>query len=90
MRQKSGTRKAPAEKVIKGQSAAVTRRQYSAEERIPASCLRASRRGSRSPALCLREGIPESPPLQTGRKDFLEAGQEAAAGDHGRAPATKR
>ena len=58
MRQKSGTRKAPAEQVIKNIRRA-TRKQYSAEEkiRIVLECLR----GEESiAALCRREGIAES------------------------------
>ena len=69
MRQKSGTRKAPAEQVIKNIRRA-TRKQYSAEKkiRIVLECLR----GEESiTALCRREGIAESL-YYNWSKEFLE------------------
>jgi len=80
MRQKSGTRKAPAEKVIKD-IRRVTRRQYSAEERI--RIVLEGLRGEESiAALCRREGIAESL-YYNWSKEFLEAGKKRLAGDNG-------
>ena len=82
MRQKSGTRKAPAEKVIKD-IRRVTRRQYSAEERI--RIVLEGQRGEESiAALCRREGIAESL-YYNWSKEFLEAGKKRLAGDTARA-----
>jgi transposase len=82
MRQKSGTRKAPAEKVIKD-IRRVTRRQYSAEERI--RIVLEGLRGEESiAALCRREGIAESL-YYNWSKEFLEAGKKRLAGDTARA-----
>jgi transposase len=83
MRQKSGTRKAPAEQVIKNIRRA-TRKQYSAEKkiRIVLECLR----GEESiAALCRREGIAESLYYNWSKKEFLEAGKKRLAGDTARA-----
>ena len=82
MRQKSGTGKVPAEQVIKD-IRRVTRKQYSAEEkiRIVLECLR----GEESiAALCRREGIAESL-YYNWSKEFLEAGKRRLAGDTARA-----
>jgi transposase len=80
-RQKSGTRKAPAEKVIKDIRRA-TRRQYSAEERI--RIVLEGLRGEESiAALCRREGIAESL-YYNWSKEFLEAGKKRLAGDTAR------
>jgi len=78
MRQRSGTRKAPAEKVIKDIRRA-TRRQYSAEEKI--RVVLDGLRGEESiAALCRREGIAESL-YYNWSKEFLEAGKKRLAGD---------
>lgn len=78
MRQKSGTRKAPAEKISKD-IRRVTRRQYSAEERI--RIVLEGLRGEESiAALCRREGIAESLYCNWS-KEFLEAGKKRLAGD---------
>jgi len=82
MRQRSGTRKAPAEKVIKDIRRA-TRRQYSAEEKI--RVVLDGLRGEESiAALCRREGIAESL-YYNWSKEFLEAGKKRLAGDTARA-----
>jgi transposase len=82
MRQKSGTRKAPAEQVIKDIRRA-TRKQYGAEEKI--RIVLEGLRGEESiAALCRREGIAESL-YYNGSKDFLEAGKKRLAGDTARA-----
>ena len=82
MRQKSGTRKAPAEQVIKDIRRA-TRKQYSAEEKI--RIVLEGLRGEESiAALCRREGIAESL-YYTWSKEFLEAGKKRLAGDTARA-----
>jgi transposase len=81
MRQKSGTGKAPAEKVIKDIRRA-TRKQYSAEEKI--RIVLEGLRGEESiAALCRREGIAESL-YYTWSKEFLEAGKKRLAGDTAR------
>lgn len=81
MRQNSGTRKAPAERVIKDIRRA-TRRQYSAEERI--RIVLEGLRGEESiAALCRREGIAESL-YYNWSKEFLEAGKKRLAGDTAR------
>lgn len=82
MRQRSGTRKASAEKVIKDIRRA-TRRQYSAEEKI--RVVLDGLRGEESiAALCRREGIAESL-YYNWSKEFLEAGKKRLAGDTARA-----
>jgi transposase len=82
MRQRTGTRKAPAEKVIKDIRRA-TRRQYSAEEKI--RVVLDGLRGEESiAALCRREGIAESL-YYNWSKEFLEAGKKRLAGDTARA-----
>ena len=85
MRQKSGTRKAPAEQVIKDIRRA-TRKQYSAEEKI--RIVLEGLRGEESiAALCRREGIAESL-YYNWSKEFLEAGKRRLAGDTARAATT--
>jgi transposase len=82
MRQKSGTRKAPAEKVVKDIRRA-TRKQYGAEEKI--RIVLEGLRGEESiAALCRREGIAESL-YYNWSKEFLEAGKKRLAGDTARA-----
>ena len=82
MRQKSGTEKAPAEKVIKD-IRRVTRKQYGAEEKI--RIVLDGLRGEHSIAeLCRREGIAESL-YYNWSKEFLEAGKRRLAGDTARA-----
>ena len=82
MRQKSGTQKEPAGKVIKDIRRA-TRRQYSAEEKI--RIVLDGLRGEDSiAALCRREGIAESL-YYNWSKEFLEAGKKRLAGDTARA-----
>ena len=82
MRRKSGTHKDPAEKVIKD-IRRVTRRQYSAEEKI--RIVLDGLRGEESiAALCRREGIAESL-YYNWSKEFLEAGKKRLAGDTARA-----
>ena len=82
MRQKSGTAKAPAEQVIKG-IRRVTRKQYSAEEKIRI-VLEVLRGEESIAALCRREGIAESL-YYNWSKEFLEAGKKRLAGDTARA-----
>jgi transposase len=85
MRQKSGTEKAPAEKVIKD-IRRVTRKQYGAEEKI--RIVLDGLRGEESiAALCRREGIAESL-YYNWSKEFLEAGKKRLAGDTARAATT--
>jgi transposase len=85
MRQKSGTQKEPAEKVIKDIRRA-TRKQYSAEEKI--RIVLEGLRGEESiAALCRREGIAESL-YYNWSKEFLEAGKKRLAGDTARAATT--
>lgn len=82
MRQKSGSGKAPAEKVIKD-IRRVTRKQYTAEEKI--RIVLEGLRGEESiAALCRREGIAESL-YYNWSKEFLEAGKKRLAGDTARA-----
>jgi transposase len=82
MRQKSGTRKAAAENVLKDIRRA-TRRQYSAEEKI--RIVLDGLRGEESiAALCRREGIAESL-YYNWSKEFLDAGKKRLAGDTARA-----
>lgn len=82
MRQKSGSGKASAEKVIKD-IRRVTRKQYSAEEKIRI-VLEGLRGEETIAALCRREGIAESL-YYNWSKDFLEAGKKRLAGDTARA-----
>ena len=85
MRQKSGTRKPSAEKVIKD-IRRVTRKQYGAEEKI--RIVLDGLRGEESiAALCRREGIAESL-YYNWSKEFLEAGKKRLAGDTARAATT--
>jgi len=85
MRQKSGTEKAPAEKVIKD-IRRVTRKQYGAEDKI--RIVLDGLRGEDSiAALCRREGIAESL-YYNWSKEFLEAGKKRLAGDTARAATT--
>jgi transposase len=82
MRRKSGTRKEPAEKVVRDIRRA-TRKQYSAEEKI--RLVLEGLRGEESIAtLCRREGIAESL-YYNWSKEFLEAGKRRLAGDTARA-----
>ena len=76
MRQKAGTRKAPAEQVVKDIRRA-TRKQYGAEEKI--RIVLEGLRGEESIAgLCRREGIAESL-YYNWSKEFLEAGNKRLA-----------
>ena len=85
MRQKAGTPKPSAEKVIKDIRRA-TRKQYSAEEKI--RIVLEGLRGEESiAALCRREGIAESL-YYNWSKEFLEAGKKRLAGDTARAATT--
>ncbi len=78
MRQKSGRTKEPAEKVVR-EIRRVTRRRFSAEERI--RIVLAGLRGEDSIAeLCRREGIAQSL-YYSCSKEFLEAGKKRLAGD---------
>ena len=82
MRQKSGTRKAPAEQVVKDIRRA-TRKQYGAEEKI--RIVLEGLRGEESiAALCRREGIAEGL-YYNWSKEFLEAGKRRLVGDTARA-----
>jgi transposase-like protein len=77
MRQKIGTTKPSAEKVIKD-IRRVTRKQYGAEEKI--RIVLDGLRGEESiAALCRREGIAESL-YYNWSKEFLEAGKKRLAG----------
>ncbi len=81
MRQKSGTRTEPAEKVVRDIRRA-TRKQYSAEEKI--RIVLSGLRGEDSIAeLCRREGIAQSL-YYSWSKEFLEAGKKRLAGDTAR------
>jgi transposase len=85
MRQKAGTPKPSAEKVIKD-IRRVTRKQYGAEEKI--RVVLDGLRGEESiAALCRREGIAESL-YYNWSKEFLEAGKKRLAGDTARAATT--
>src|SRR5262249_55186677 len=79
---KSGSVKEPAKQVVK-EIRRVTRRQFSAEEKI--RIVLTGLRGEDSIAdLCRREGIVET--LYSGwSKEFLEAGKKRLAGDTARA-----
>ena len=82
MRQKAGSDKPSAEKIIKDIRRA-TRKQYGAEEKI--RIVLEGLRGEESiAALCRREGIAESL-YYTWSKEFLEAGKKRLAGDTARA-----
>ena len=85
MRQKAGTPKPSAEKVIKD-IRRVTRKHYGAEEKI--RIVLDGLRGEDSiAALCRREGIAESL-YYNWSKEFLEAGKKRLAGDTARAATT--
>jgi transposase len=82
MRQKSGPGKLSSEQIVKD-IRRVTRKQYSAEEKI--RIVLDGLRGEHSIAeLCRREGIAESL-YYTWSKEFLEAGKRRLAGDTARA-----
>ena len=85
MRQRSGTRKEPAEKVVRDIRRA-TRKHYGAEEKIRI-VLEGLRGEEPIAALCRREGIAESL-YYNWSKDFLEAGKKRMAGDTARAATT--
>ena len=81
MRQKSMSRKDPAEKAIMD-IRRKTRKQYSAEEKI--RIVLSGLRGEESIAvLCRREGIAEGL-YYSWSKEFLEAGKKRLAGDTAR------
>ena len=79
MRQKSGTESAGGE----GHQGhrRVTRRQYSAEERIRI-VLEGLAARSRSPRFCRREGIARAS-ITTGRRSSWKPARSGLAGDHG-------
>ena len=82
MGQKAGPRKQSAERVVK-EIRRVTRRQFSAEEKI--RIVLAGLRGEDSIAeLCRREGIVQNLYYRWS-KEFLEAGKRRLAGDTARA-----
>ena len=81
MRQKSMSKKAPAEKVVRD-IRRKTRKQYSAEEKIRV-VLDGLRGEDSIAALCRREGIAESL-YYSWSKEFLEAGKKRLAGDTAR------
>ena len=82
MGQKAGPRKQSAERVVK-EIRRVTRRQFSAEEKIRIVLL--GLRGEDSIAeLCRREGIVQNLYYRWS-KEFLEAGKKRLAGDTARA-----
>src|SRR5262247_3565727 len=82
MGQKSGSVKEPAKQVVK-EIRRVTRRQFSAEEKI--RIVLTGLRGEDSIAeLCRREGIVENLYYRWS-KEFLEAGKKRLAGDTARA-----
>ena len=85
MRQKAGTPKPSAEKVIKD-IRRVTRKQDGAEEKIRI-VLDGLRGEVTIAALCRREGIAESL-YYNWPKEFLEAGKKRLAGDTARAATT--
>jgi transposase len=81
MRQKSMSKRSPAEKTVRD-IRRKTRKQYSAEEKI--RIILDGLRGEDSiAALCRREGIAESL-YYSWSKEFLEAGKKRLAGDTGR------
>ena len=78
MRQKSGTSKDAADKLVRGIKRK-TRKHYSAEEKI--RIVLAGLRGEESiAALCRREGIAESL-YYSWSKEFLEAGKQRLVGN---------
>ena len=82
MRQTSGTRKSPGEKIVKDIKRA-TRKHYSSEEKI--RIVLDGLRGEDSIAeLCRREGISQGIYYKWS-KDFMEAGKRRLAGDTARA-----
>ena len=82
MRQKSTTTTSPSERLVKN-IRRVTRKQYSAEEKI--RIVLDGLRGESSIAeLCRREGIAEGL-YYSWSKEFLEAGKRRLAGDTARA-----
>jgi transposase len=81
MRQKSGTPKEPAEKVVRDIRRA-TRRHYSAEEKIRI-VLEGLRGEDSITELCRREGINQNLYYRWS-KEFLEAGKKRLAGDTAR------
>ena len=82
MGQKSGPAKEPAEQVVR-EIRRVTRRQFSAEEKI--RIVLSGLRGEDSIAeLCRREGIVQNLYYRWS-KEFLEAGKKRLAGDTARA-----
>ena len=85
MRQKAGTRKPSAEKVIKD-IRRVTRKRYGAEEKLRI-VLHGLRGEDSIAALCRREGIAESL-YYVWSKEFLEAGKKRLSGDTARAATT--
>ena len=85
MRQKSGPRKAPSEKLVKDIRRA-TRKRHSSEEKI--RIVLDGLRGEDSIAeLCRREGIAQSL-YYSWSKEFLEAGKKRLAGDTAREAST--
>ena len=85
MRQTTGTRKSPGEKIVKDIKRA-TRKHYSSEEKI--RIVLDGLRGEDSIAeLCRREGISQGI-YYTWSKDFMEAGKRRLAGDTARAANT--
>ena len=85
MRQTSGTRKSPGEKIVKEIKRA-TRKQYFSEEKI--RIVLDGLRGEDSIAeVCRREGISQGVYYKWS-KDFMEAGKKRLAGDTARAATT--
>ena len=85
MRQTTGTRKSPGEKLVKDIKRA-TRKHYSSEEKI--RIVLDGLRGEDSIAeLCRREGISQGIYYKWS-KDFMEAGKKRLAGDTARAANT--
>ena len=85
MRQLTGTRKSPGEKIVKDIKRA-TRKHYSSEEKI--RIVLDGLRGEDSIAeLCRREGISQGIYYKWS-KDFMEAGKKRLAGDTARAANT--
>ena len=85
MRQTSGTRKSPGEKIVKEIKRA-TRKQYSSEAKI--RIVLDGLRGEDSIAeVCRREGISQSVYYRWS-KDFMEAGKKRLSGDTARAATT--
>ena len=85
MRQTSGTRKSPGEKIVKEIKRA-TRKQYSSEEKI--RIVLDGLRGEDSIAeVCRRESISQGVYYKWS-KDFMEAGKKRLSGDTARAATT--